>query len=99
MSSLIGIKKLSMSINVFVKMKRELELEILSFVHQNWSYWAIKNYYKCQKVIIHDAQIARIKKKYSLDKENQPPSNHIPKKTGRPLKLTPSQISNLKKVS
>lgn len=78
-------------------MKKEVELEILRLVHQNYSFWAIRNHFKKLNVKVHDPQIARIKKKYSSDKENQPPRQHQRAKVGRPQKLSPFQAANLKK--
>ena len=78
-------------------MKRETELEILRLIHQNYSSWAIKKYFKDQNVTIHDCQMVRIKKKFSINKENQPPQPEPPKKKGPPFKLSPLQVSNLKK--
>jgi len=78
-------------------MKLESELEILRLVHQNWSFWAIKRHFKAKNLVIHYAQIVCIKKKYSSDQENQPPSNKPSKPMGRPLKLSPREIFQLKK--
>ena len=51
-------------------MKRETDLEILRLIHQDYSFWAIKKYFKDQNVTIHDCQIVRIKEKV-LDQQGK----------------------------
>lgn len=78
-------------------MKHDIEMKVLELIHQNNSFWTIKQYFKTRDVKIQNNQIVRIKKKYSFDKENQPPHPQQAPKRGPPFKLLPRQISNLKK--